>query len=219
VGGGWYGNHFRYNTAVTNVNNTSITNVYVNKTVVNNYDNSTINRTSFNGPGGIDRQPTAEEAAYRAEDRIPATTEQRQHVQMAAQNRNYLASVNHGTPANAAFAAPLNRDNRPMDFERPTSEDRASFAQSGAAREGAYDRPQGEDRMPSDDRTQSDYRAPQSEYHAPQSEYRAPQSEYRAPQTTYRAPNAYHAANGYHAPSAPHYSHAPSHAPSHPHDH
>jgi hypothetical protein len=85
VGGGWYGNHFRYNTAVTNVNNTSITNVYVNKTVVNNYDNSTINRTSFNGPGGIDRQPTAEEAAYRAEDRIPATTEQRQHVQMAAQ--------------------------------------------------------------------------------------------------------------------------------------
>ncbi|MGA9788557.1 MAG: YXWGXW repeat-containing protein [Candidatus Sulfotelmatobacter sp.] len=55
-GGEWRGGTFFYNTAVTRVNTTMITNVYVNKTVI-------VNNTShvaFNGGrGGVDARPTA----------------------------------------------------------------------------------------------------------------------------------------------------------------
>jgi len=125
VGGAWAGNVFRYNTAVVNVNTTVIHNTYVNKTVINNnyYTNS---RASFNGPGGVNRQPLPEEAQYSHETHIPPTSIQRQHVQVAQQNRNYLASVNHGRPATAAVDQPLTKANRPADFAPVHEQDKVN---------------------------------------------------------------------------------------------
>ena len=58
-GGRWEGNAFRYNTAVTRVNNTVIHNTYVDRNVVNKQVNA--NRASFNGPNGVKAEPTAEQ--------------------------------------------------------------------------------------------------------------------------------------------------------------
>jgi hypothetical protein len=131
TGGRWAGNRFSYNTAVTNVSRTTITNIYVNRTVISKNYNSSIARVSYNGgPGGINRQPSPQERAYRDEPHVPMTGAQSQHVAIAAANRNFLASVNHGAPVNAASAAPLGGGNRPAKFVPPTSADRRT-AQSG----------------------------------------------------------------------------------------
>src|ERR1700674_1096371 len=104
-GGRWEGGVFAYNTAVTNVGSTHITNVY-NQTVVNN---TTIinNNTSFNGgKGGTSAQPTPQEQAAAQEKHVPATALQAQHQQAASTNRALFASVNNGKPAVAASPKP-----------------------------------------------------------------------------------------------------------------
>jgi hypothetical protein len=103
-GGMWVGEHFSYNTAVTNVNTTVIHNTYVNKTVINN--NTTVNRNSFNGPNGVTAQPTAEERAASREQHVAPTAAQVSHQNSASMNRAQLASVNHGRPANLATTHP-----------------------------------------------------------------------------------------------------------------
>ncbi len=100
TGGLWAGNVFRYNTAVTNVNRTVVRNVYVNRTVVNNV---TVNRTSFNGPGGVNAQPTMQERAAMSQQHFQPTANQLSHQQAAAVDRNQLASINHGRPATPAM--------------------------------------------------------------------------------------------------------------------
>jgi hypothetical protein len=125
VGGGWEGDHFRYNTAVTNVDTTIVRNVYVNRTVINNYYDNQGPRPAFNGPGGVTAQPTARELAVASEPHLPATELQQQHIQIAEQNRNYLATVNGGRPAEAAVATPFAGDRRPASFEPVRTEDRA----------------------------------------------------------------------------------------------
>jgi hypothetical protein len=195
VGGGWYGDHFRYNTAVTNVNQTRITNVYVNKTVVTNYVGSTFSRVSYNGgPGGVARRPNAQELAYRSEQHVPATAIQRQHVASASQNRNFLASINHGVPVHAAVASPLNRYNRPAGFAPPTSQDRSNAAtRTTRAAWSRFDSAPGAQRLTTYGATRT-YHAPTA-YHAP--------TVHHAP-TAYRAPNKNHALHPYHATSAYH---------------
>jgi hypothetical protein len=98
-GGVWAGGHFRYNTAVVNVNRTVIHNTYIDRTVVH----TTANRTSFNGPGGITVRPNAQEQAVMHENHIQRTTAQATHEQTAGRDRNQFASVNHGRPANLAM--------------------------------------------------------------------------------------------------------------------
>ncbi|MGH7709473.1 MAG: YXWGXW repeat-containing protein, partial [Vulcanimicrobiaceae bacterium] len=140
VGGGWFGDRFRYNTAVTNVNRTVINDVYVNRTVINNYDNTTINRVSYNGgPGGVVAQPTRSELAYENERHVAPTAAQTQHLQTAARDRNYLATVNHGSPANAAFTRPLSRQNRPANFPPVAATDRRA-SMTGSEGPSAFDR-------------------------------------------------------------------------------
>ena len=67
VGGEWYGGHFRYNTAVMRVN-ANFHYRYVNNNVV---FRGTRNRAAFNGRGGIERAPSANEnrelSRHRAE--------------------------------------------------------------------------------------------------------------------------------------------------------
>lgn len=99
VGGMWHGGVFRYNTAVMNVNRTVIHNTYINKTVIINNRGS---RASFNGRGGITRQPTGAERSYMNQRRIGATSAQTHYQTAARNNRSQYFSSNHGVPQRAA---------------------------------------------------------------------------------------------------------------------
>jgi hypothetical protein len=102
VGGGWSGGAFRYNTAVTNVNTTVIHNTYIDRTVIHN---TTIvnNRMAFNGPGGVNAQPTPQERAFEHEQHFQPTPNQFAHEHSASLDRNQFATVNHGRPAYASM--------------------------------------------------------------------------------------------------------------------
>ena len=110
-GGYWNGDRFNYNRSVNNVNvsnvqvyNRTVTNtVIVNNTTVN----ITNNRYSYNGPGGVTRQPLRTEVAATREQRIPPMTTQLQARKEAAQNRQQFASVNKGRPAVLVAAKPI----------------------------------------------------------------------------------------------------------------
>lgn len=101
VGGVWAGSIFRYNTAVVNVDRTVVRNIYVDRTVIRN--TTIVNRTSFNGPGGLMARPGAQEQLAMREQHFQPTANQLSHEQMAARDRTQLASVNHGRPENAAM--------------------------------------------------------------------------------------------------------------------
>jgi hypothetical protein len=103
AGGYWSNGVFRYNTAVNNISNTTVTNTYT-KTVVNNTtvtNNTTVSKNvSFNGgAGGTTAQPTAQELAAAKDPHTAPTQEQTKHAQIASTNKSLLASVNHGNPA------------------------------------------------------------------------------------------------------------------------
>ncbi|MGH7727727.1 MAG: YXWGXW repeat-containing protein [Vulcanimicrobiaceae bacterium] len=136
VGGGWFGGAFRYNSAVTNVNTTIVRNVYVDKTVINNYNyNTNVTRVAYNGgPAGIQARPTAAEAAVADEHHVGLTPMQRAHVVTAAHDRNMLATVNGGRPSVLAVDRPFNRANRPAGFTPMTAADRASVRDHLVAR-------------------------------------------------------------------------------------
>lgn len=103
-GGRWDGGHFFYNRAVNNVNVTNIHNTY-NTTVV--YNNTTINRVSYNGgTGGIAARPTPQEEAAEHEKHLAPIPAQVQHLQTARSNPQLRASVNQGKPPIAATARP-----------------------------------------------------------------------------------------------------------------
>jgi len=94
-GGRWEGGVFRYNTAVMRVG-PGFHGVYEDRTVINN---TTINRTSFNGVGGINAQPTAQERVAMNEQHVQRTSEQISHQRFSSQDRGNWASENHGSPA------------------------------------------------------------------------------------------------------------------------
>jgi hypothetical protein len=99
-GGRWEGRHFRYNTAVVNVNRTVVHNTYEDRTVLVN--NSKGNRSSYNGPGGVKTIPNAQEKAAIRETHAQPTTEQMSHQQMASKDGGQFASLNKGRPAKTA---------------------------------------------------------------------------------------------------------------------
>jgi hypothetical protein len=101
VGGVWAGSVFRYNTAVVNVNTTVVRNVYVDRTVIRN--TTVVNNVSYNGPGGIQARPSAQEQMAMREQHFQPTATQVSHREMAAQDRSQLASVNHGRPGTTAM--------------------------------------------------------------------------------------------------------------------
>jgi hypothetical protein len=130
-GGRWDNDRFRYNSAVTNVTNvtntTIIKNVYVNKTVVNNYNDTTVNRTSYNGgPNGTFARPTASELAVNNLHHVAPTPIQRQHAQIAAQDRRLLATVNDGKPPLVVAPRPLTPETKPAEFVPVTPDDKAA---------------------------------------------------------------------------------------------
>ena len=100
-GGSWEGGAFHYNTAVWKVDPSVVGNTYVDRTVINNRT-EIYSHTSFNGPGGNEARPTAEQEAAAHERRIDPTDRQRAYEENALHDPNQRYSVNHGHPNSPA---------------------------------------------------------------------------------------------------------------------
>lgn len=105
TGGEWRGGGFAYNRAVANFGGVHVTNVYNNTTIVNQHTIANNNHMSFNGPGGINHQPSPQEAQFAGQQHVGPTADQMSHQTFASQDRAQLASVNHGRPATMAAAS------------------------------------------------------------------------------------------------------------------
>ncbi len=99
-GGRWVGNTYHYNTAVVAVNTGVVRNVYVDRAEIRN---TSVNRASFNGVGGVVARPSVQEQSWSREAHVQATPNQFNHERMASQDRSFLASQNHGQPGSPAM--------------------------------------------------------------------------------------------------------------------
>ncbi|MGP8217045.1 MAG: YXWGXW repeat-containing protein [Bacteroidia bacterium] len=97
-GGRWEGGAFRYNAAVWRVNSNVIHNTYSDRAPGNAMEN----HSSFNGPGGIEARPNAEEQSAMREEHVQPTSSQQAHEHNAFISKNQRASVNGGHPSVAA---------------------------------------------------------------------------------------------------------------------
>ena len=114
AGGNWNGGHFAYNTAVIRVNPTVVTNVYINKTIVQQTTIVNVTNVSYNGgPNGVQHTPTPEEQTASHETHTAPTSFQIQHRTQAAQNKGNLASSNGGHPTTLADTKPLAAESHP----------------------------------------------------------------------------------------------------------
>src|SRR5271156_4770300 len=105
-GGRWDGGHFFYNRAVTNVNVTVIHNVYETKVDVRNDVH-----VSYNGHGGIDARPTAQEEAAAHERHVGPVAAQTAHINAARAN----PAIHPKDLPPAERAAPPNTGNAKLD--------------------------------------------------------------------------------------------------------
>ncbi len=101
-GGRWEGHHFRYNTAVMNVNTTIIHNTYIDRTVIVNKSRMNDHRSFNGGDHGTRAMPTVREQSTMKEHHVAPTIIQATHVQIASHNTNQFAAVNHGRPTTTA---------------------------------------------------------------------------------------------------------------------
>jgi WXXGXW repeat (2 copies) len=101
-GGEWRGGVFAYNSAVANFGGVQVTNVYENRTIVEQNTSVNPGHVSFNGGSGIAARPSPMEMQAEQENHIQPTFNQMQHQNFAAQDRSQLASVNQGHPATPA---------------------------------------------------------------------------------------------------------------------
>jgi len=101
-GGYWQGSHLFYNRAASNIGTAPIGNVYNSPIVSYN----AVNRSSFNGAGGIQVQASPAELAAARETHLEATVQQRQHEDAARATPALRAAMNRGVPPVAATARP-----------------------------------------------------------------------------------------------------------------
>jgi hypothetical protein len=106
-GGRWENNHFRYNTAVTNVNVTTVHNVY-NERVITNTAVTNVNtpRPSWVGGPGTRAERTPIEAGHMNDPRFRAMPIQQQHHVDAQAEPALNAGRNFGRPQIAATPRP-----------------------------------------------------------------------------------------------------------------
>jgi hypothetical protein len=124
AGGSWNGGVFAYNTAVVRVNASVVTNVYVNRTIVEQTTIINTTNVSYNGgPNGVQHQATSGELVAVHEQHQAPTTFQRQHVAAAAADKSNFAKNNGGRPANLAVSKPLAAEPHtpPAGFKPPPS--------------------------------------------------------------------------------------------------
>lgn len=109
AGGYWSGGNFFYNRSVTNISNTTVINNVYNQQIVNNH---TTNVSYNGGSGGVRAQHTPQELQAAKEHHIAPTNEQERHQQLASENKDLRASVNHGKPSIAAVSKAADFDAR-----------------------------------------------------------------------------------------------------------
>ena len=100
VGGEWRGGVFAYNSAVANFGGVHVTNVYENRTIVEQNTIVNDNHVSFNGGAASRSHASAMEMQAANEHHFHPTANQMQHENFAAQDRAQLASVNRRPPGN-----------------------------------------------------------------------------------------------------------------------
>jgi YXWGXW repeat-containing protein len=101
-GGEWRGGVFAYNRAVANFGSVHVTNVYVDRTVVERNTIVNVNQVSYNGGGGIAARPSPMDMQAEHEQHFQPTSNQMQHENFASRDRSQLASVNNGRPGTIA---------------------------------------------------------------------------------------------------------------------
>jgi hypothetical protein len=109
VGGEWRGGHFAYNTAIYHVG-PGFRHVYEDRAVIRERERDG-GRYSFNGPGGIRREPVAAERIAERDRHTAPINAQVQHEHIASQDRSLHFGNNHGTPGVAAVSHPMNMQN------------------------------------------------------------------------------------------------------------
>jgi hypothetical protein len=119
-GGRWQGNAFQYNTAVWRVNPEAVHNTYVDQSVVNSGPIGS-NGASYNGPGGIQARPTAEQQAATNGQHVQATSAQLQHEQTALHDPNQHLATNHGHPPTTALSSIDGHQNGALKASQVTS--------------------------------------------------------------------------------------------------
>jgi len=115
-GGRWEGGHFRYNTAVSNVNRRTVHNTYEDRSVANSRK---AGGASYNGPRGTSSQPSAGHQAAAAERHATPTRTQQNHERAASQDVNKRASVNNGRPSFPTRSAPARSQPSRMSAPSP----------------------------------------------------------------------------------------------------
>ena len=129
-GGRWDGDVFAYNTAVVRVNRSVVTKTFVDRSVLNKA--TTTRRASFNGPGGVQAQPTAEQRAAAENARKAGPTEQQlARREAAAKDTRLHAKENKGHVNSDAIRA---FDKKHQQAEGGTSEG-AGGREAGATAE------------------------------------------------------------------------------------
>jgi len=103
-GGIWHDGVFRYNVAVSHVDSSTVE-TYAERAVTSTTSN---NRSSYNGEGGVETEPSTSDKLAAQEPHLPPTTEQTHMETLASANRSLSASENHGYPSLSATAKPDN---------------------------------------------------------------------------------------------------------------
>jgi hypothetical protein len=113
-GGEWRGSEFRYNTAVTRVDQNRIHSTYNDRSIVERNTIVNNNRVAYSGgPGGVQHRPTATEQVAVHEQHTAPTSVQTQHVAAARTDKTSFAKANGGRPQNVVAAKPLGPQNHP----------------------------------------------------------------------------------------------------------
>ncbi len=127
TGHGYYGaywNHgtIEYNRTVTNINTTTIRNVYEYRV-----SESRGNRISYNGGrGGIEARPTSAELAVTRDPRTAAVPAQIQHAREASSNRAQYVGAGRAQPEALVVARPLATSYRAPAPRPPAAAERAA---------------------------------------------------------------------------------------------
>ena len=107
-GGEWQGNDFRYNTAVTRVDDNRIHSTYNDRSIVDRNTIANNNRVSYNGgPHGIQHTAQPSEQVAARDKHTAPTSVQTQHASAARTEKTSFAKANGGHPQNMAVAKPL----------------------------------------------------------------------------------------------------------------
>ncbi len=200
-GGEWRGGAFAYNTAVVNVNRTTINNVYVNKTVINNNTIINNNHVAYNGgPGGINHEPTPQERSFSNEQHTPPTSFQTQHESAFQHNPEALAKNNGGHPQMAALSTPITHNTTNFGAAanrnsiQPTNNNTAGNRWGGSSPQLNNPRPSAQDTAsrPGQFNSNSQYHPnEQSQYRPNHQQQNRPQSQYHPKQRHSNPSNAH----------------------------